>query len=442
MILGDINPNNILVESPTEVYFVDTDSYQIEGFPCPVGTINFTAPEIQRKKFDTFLRTLGNERFAVATLLFMIMLPGKPPYSLQGGENQIDNIINGDFAYASGSRSTGKAPEGMWRYCWSHLPRYLKDDFYETFRKGEPHSTEKTRYSTGDWLGKFEYYLELLKTGKMVSQDEMAMELFPTRLKKNKNATYVKCRLCGNEVEEDRTEQGICQNCLNSGEKYRCASCGCEMIYTNRQRYIRKSRRYETCKSCFDKRNTVYRRIRCTECGTMFDFTYGDKEFYDSKHYELPKKCKSCRNGGRSTATSQIPTYRHPGIYATPTSRPAPTPPTNKPHGKLCFITTAVCKYFSKPDDCYELTVLRSFRDTWLAKTAAGRALIDEYYEIAPEIVTRLDALENKDKVYHQLWNNYIHPCIQLIELSAYSACRDLYVKMVNDLKTTYLVKE
>lgn len=66
VILGDINPNNILVVSPTEVYFVDTDSYQIEGFPCPVGTINFTAPEIQRKDFSTFLRTIGNERFAVA----------------------------------------------------------------------------------------------------------------------------------------------------------------------------------------------------------------------------------------------------------------------------------------------------------------------------------------------------------------------------------------
>jgi len=36
VILGDINPLNILVVSPTEVYFVDTDSYQIEGYPCPV----------------------------------------------------------------------------------------------------------------------------------------------------------------------------------------------------------------------------------------------------------------------------------------------------------------------------------------------------------------------------------------------------------------------
>jgi len=152
IILGDINPNNILVVSPDEVYFVDTDSYQIEGYPCPVGTINYTAPEIQRKKFDTFLRTIGNEQFAVATLLFMIMLPGKPPYSLQGGENQIDNIINGDFAYASGERTNGKAPEGVWRYIWSHLPRYLKDDFYETFRKGGLQSTESTRFSDDDWI--------------------------------------------------------------------------------------------------------------------------------------------------------------------------------------------------------------------------------------------------------------------------------------------------
>lgn len=42
IILGDINPANILVVSPKEVYFVDTDSYQIENFPCPVGTDNFT----------------------------------------------------------------------------------------------------------------------------------------------------------------------------------------------------------------------------------------------------------------------------------------------------------------------------------------------------------------------------------------------------------------
>lgn len=60
IIMGDINPANILVVSPIEVYFVDTDSYQVENFPCPVGTNNYTAPEIQRKHFADFLRTRGN----------------------------------------------------------------------------------------------------------------------------------------------------------------------------------------------------------------------------------------------------------------------------------------------------------------------------------------------------------------------------------------------
>jgi len=440
IILGDINPNNILVISPTEVYFVDTDSYQIEGFPCPVGTINYTAPEIQRKEYSSFLRTLGNERFAVATLLFMIMLPGKPPYSLQGGENQIDNIINGDFAYASGSRSTGKAPEGMWRFCWSHLPRYLKDDFYETFRKGGEHSTENTRYSTGDWLKKFEYYLELLKSGKMASQDSMSMEIFPSRLKKNPKATYICCRICGNEVDEDRTEQGICQDCLKKGDVYHCARCGCKMIHTNYQKYIKHSPRYDICKDCLNKRNMVYTTIRCSECGRSFEITNGEKESYDKKGYQLPKKCKSCR--GQKTYT------QHSGYSSSQSSgaRPGPfassgnsVPPSGGRNSSWCFITTAVCEYFGKPDDCYELTTLRQFRDGWLALQPGGEALIREYYRIAPSIVNALDASEQRDVIYANIWNHYVLPCIQMIEQNAYEPCRVLYEKMVLNLKQTLL---
>lgn len=295
VILGDINPSNILVVSPSQVYFVDTDSYQIEGFPCPVGTVNYTAPEIQGKEYSSFLRTFGNEYFAVATLLFMIMLPGKPPYSLQGGESQINNIINGDFAYASGDRSTGKAPEGRWRFCWSHLPRYLKDDFYETFRKGEKHNTEATRYSTEEWLQKFEHYLELLKNGILASQDPMSLEIFPSRLKKNPKAVYIRCKLCGNDVNEENTEQGICQSCLRKGEIYHCAKCGCDMIYTNYQKYIRHIPKYEICRDCKNKRNEVYTTVRCTQCGKVFEITNGEKEFYDQKGFQLPKKCKECR---------------------------------------------------------------------------------------------------------------------------------------------------
>ncbi|WP_288878783.1 protein kinase domain-containing protein [uncultured Megasphaera sp.] len=184
IVMGDINPANILVVSPKEVYFVDTDSYQVEDFPCPVGTINYTAPEIQRQRFSTFLRTMGNENFAVATLLFMIMLPGKPPYSQQGGEDPINNIIRMDFSYPLGDSSNKKTPDGPWRYIWSHLTYDLKNAFYNTFRQGGEYSTESKRLTVNDWLSLFSYYLDLLDSGKFGEQDKMSEELFPTRYKK------------------------------------------------------------------------------------------------------------------------------------------------------------------------------------------------------------------------------------------------------------------
>ena len=183
VILGDINPLNILVVSPTEVWFVDCDSYQIGGFPCPVGTVRFTAPEIQKKDFSSFLRTPGNENFAVATLLFMIMLPGKSPYAQQGGGELSDTIRAMEFPYPCGDNRSANTPEGAWRFLWSHLPRYLKNYFYGTFQRGGQFSEEHTRLSADQWLGAFRSYLDLLTSGKLQKQDPQSGEIFPTRWK-------------------------------------------------------------------------------------------------------------------------------------------------------------------------------------------------------------------------------------------------------------------
>ena len=60
IIIGDINPLNILVKDATTVFFVDSDSFQVENFCCPVGTVEFTAPEIQGRRFSLFLRSNEN----------------------------------------------------------------------------------------------------------------------------------------------------------------------------------------------------------------------------------------------------------------------------------------------------------------------------------------------------------------------------------------------
>ena len=79
ILIGDINSKNILVEDENTVYFVDCDSYQIEGFTCPAGTAAFTAPELSDRcpdgKYESVLRTKEEELFAIAVLLFQFLFP-------------------------------------------------------------------------------------------------------------------------------------------------------------------------------------------------------------------------------------------------------------------------------------------------------------------------------------------------------------------------------
>lgn len=165
IILGDINPLNILVENERDVYFVDCDSYQVEGYPCPVGTANFTPPDIQGKNYSEFLRTKDNELFAIATLLFMIMLPGKAPYSHEGGENGAENIKIGHFPYCLGERSSKSAPAGAWRFCWSHLSWALKEAFDRSFHADHK---DKPRVSLDEWMSLFNEYLTVLSSPRRV----------------------------------------------------------------------------------------------------------------------------------------------------------------------------------------------------------------------------------------------------------------------------------
>lgn len=170
IIIGDINPMNILIKNEKEVYFVDTDSYQIEDYPCPVGTINFTAPELQGEKFPTFLRSFQHEYFAVNTLIFMLMLPGQPPYSHQGGGTPGENIKQMGFPYPLGEQGKGTVPDGSWKYVWSHLLYDLKQSLFNTFT-GKNRATPEQLRDT------------LVKYRQTISKGHLSDELFPDSMK-------------------------------------------------------------------------------------------------------------------------------------------------------------------------------------------------------------------------------------------------------------------
>ncbi len=105
---------------------------------------------------------------------------------------------------------------------------------------------------------------------------------------------------------------------------------------------------------------------------------------------------------------------------------------------KLCFITTAVCEFEGKPDDCAELTAFRNFRDGWLTEQGDEK-LIREYYEIAPSIVTAIDYCDDRAGQYAAIRRDYLTPCYAALKRKDMPGCREKYVEMVRMLQKKYL---
>ena len=106
---------------------------------------------------------------------------------------------------------------------------------------------------------------------------------------------------------------------------------------------------------------------------------------------------------------------------------------------KLCYITTAVCESLGKSDDCYELKMLRDYRDDYLMSSEDGAMVVSTYYNIAPTIVNRINKRPDSKDVYSMIFKQYINPCITLIEEDKKEECRELYSRMVYSLRDEYM---
>lgn len=299
-LLGDINGSNIMVKSPTEVFFVDTDSYQINEFPCPVCTPAFTAPEILGKEFRSFLRTMGNEQFAVATLIFKILFLGLDPYAHKDGGSPAANIESGNFSFPFGGKSNKKIPSGDWKYYWSHLPKELKRLFYTTFKKGECHYQEDQRPKTNSWIRLMTQYRKDLESGKIEAFDAESIKLFPKRYKRDANSTYVTCKLCKKDTPEQFTRNGYCHECLSVNIGGTCTKCGSAIEYTNHHKYLMRKPEPKFCNKCG---NEIVEIRECKDCHQLFEINQYEYDFYQQKRLEVPCRCKSCRKSKTSTSS-------------------------------------------------------------------------------------------------------------------------------------------
>ena len=164
ILLGDINLTNILIDvEKCKSFFVDTDSYQFDKYRCTVGSVAFTAPEIQNKNFKTFKRSIDHENFAIATLMFVLFHCGQRPYSLLGGSTTQKNIANQNFVYPYEQSITNLAPKGIYENMWNMLSPSLKRVFYDCFKNGNRPSVES-------WIELFKEYLTDLENDKFTNK--------------------------------------------------------------------------------------------------------------------------------------------------------------------------------------------------------------------------------------------------------------------------------
>lgn len=95
-----------------------------------------------------------------------------------------------------------------------------------------------------------------------------------------------------------------------------------------------------------------------------------------------------------------------------------------------CFLTTACCEHKGLPDDCYELTTLRSLRDHYMKQSVFGNGLIKIYYETAPAIIEKINKLDRKDEIYNEIYSKIVY-IVDLIETKKYDDAVCEYVRMM-----------
>lgn len=101
-----------------------------------------------------------------------------------------------------------------------------------------------------------------------------------------------------------------------------------------------------------------------------------------------------------------------------------------------CYLTSACMRHFQNTfdDECYELQVLRHFRDVFVSKED-----IDHYYQIAPKVVASIDNRSDYDNIYKNIYENVILFCVNAIENENYDLAYDRYRTSILSLEETYL---
>ena len=155
-IIGDLKRENIMVTKNALISLIDTDSFQVfdkeQGIwhRCPVGTPEFTPPELASVNFASTSRNKHHDAFGLAVLIYYFLMSGQHPFEgvwrLQTDAPPItERIKKGLWVYGPHSI----AEPGPTSFPLSALPSELQSLFRDCFTLG--HNEPAKRPSAKEW---------------------------------------------------------------------------------------------------------------------------------------------------------------------------------------------------------------------------------------------------------------------------------------------------
>ena len=305
ILMGDVNAGNFMVDPQDSgaVQLVDTDSFQLGGFPCPVGFEEFTHPATARRlgikgalRFGSFLRTESEEDYALAILIFEILFLGQNPFITKTSVGYLEAMAQKRFPYAL-IGDDFEVPEGDNWMIWKNLPRKLTEAFTAAFVRWEVPSA-------ADWVRLLDSYLYSIEHYGF--SDALAPEKYHEFNPEDPIYVDLECPLCHRAFNlhknqlanlRRRGRPALCRSCNASiklhGEEIlpgalTCAICG--KVYDERMETAAMVEAGVERPLCPDCRRP---KVRCESCGEMFQIDRTQLEALREKG--RPLRCPDCR---------------------------------------------------------------------------------------------------------------------------------------------------
>ncbi|MCL6526061.1 MAG: hypothetical protein K6T57_04180 [Thermaceae bacterium] len=139
-VVGDLNESNLLVHKNGLITLVDCDSLQVRDgrrvFHCRVQKPEYTPPELQGQSYANLTLTPQHDAFALAVLIFQLLMEGRHPFSGRGVQTPEEGIRAGR-SILSGLEPTVGTPNP------AVLSPSLRRLFLRAFGKGQrPRATD------------------------------------------------------------------------------------------------------------------------------------------------------------------------------------------------------------------------------------------------------------------------------------------------------------